>query len=271
LTPDSQPNSTRGVTSVWSACLLHCLHTGVPKTVPAFANCLLSLLLTAAVCQSGCKPVSDDLFLVDSTSIAQAGTVASSSAAGSGSEPAAMPPTPSAGSTASVQPSGPRPARNETVKFEWSESIPGAGVCQATMFTGLFECQVGTIVGRPDVLYGVVNLRLMGTSEAQNLNISGGSITVWDAMMTRVVIAPLSGALQCGTQSFTADIDPTPSDPMPLERQIAWFNPVAQPVTTGTLRGSLDPDLQEIEGDIEIRFDPNARCQGDFSIKGSTQ
>lgn len=271
MTPGSWPNSTRGVTSVRSACLLHCLHTGVPNTVPAFANCLLCLLLTAAVCQSGCKPVSDDLFLVDSTSIAQGGTVASSPAAGSGSEPESLPPTLNAGSDATAQPTGPRPARNESVKFEWSESIPGAGVCQAGKFTGLFECQVGTIVGRPDVLYGVVNLVLMGTSEAQTLNISGGSITVWDAMMTRVVAAPVIGALQCGTQGFTAEIEPTPSDPMPLERQLAWLNPVAQPVTTGSLRGSLDPDLQEIEGDIEIRFDPNARCAGDFSIKGSTQ
>jgi hypothetical protein len=139
------------------------------------------------------------------------------------------------------------------------------------MFTGLFECQVGTIVGRPDVLDGVISLVLKGSSEAQNLNISGGTITVWDATMSRVVVAPLSGALECGTQRFSVEIDPTLSDPMPLERQIAWVNPSAQPVTTGTLRGSLDPDLQEIAGDIEIRFDPNARCAGDFSIKGAAQ
>ena len=271
MSHDPLPNSTRGVTSVRSACLLHCLHTGVHNTVPAFANLLLSLLLTAAVCQSGCKPVSDDLFLVRSTSIAQAGALASSPPAGGASEPEAVPQTPSAGSAAPVQQAGARPARDESVKFEWSESIPGAGACQATMFTGLFECQVPTIVGRPDVLYGVVSLVLMGTSEAQTLNISGGTITVWDGMMTRVVVAPLSGMLQCGTQGFTAEIDATPSDPMPLERQLAWFNPVAQPVTTGSLRGSLDPDLQVIEGDIEIKFDPNARCQGDFSIKGSAQ
>lgn len=270
LTPHPEPNSTRGVTSVRSACLLHCLHTGVPNTVPAFANLWVSLLLTAAVCQSACKPVSDDLFLVDSTSIAQGGVVASSSAAGSGSEPEPLPPTAGAGSDAPAQLNGPRP-RNDSVKFEWTESIPGAGACQATMFTGLFECQVGTIVGRPDVLYGVVNLVLMGTSEAQLLDIRAGTITVWDATMTRVVVAPLSGRLECGSQRFTAEIDATLSDPMPLERQIAWLNPNAQPLTTGTLRGSLDPDLQEIKGDIEINFDPNARCQGDFSIKGSAQ
>jgi hypothetical protein len=138
------------------------------------------------------------------------------------------------------------------------------------MFTGLFECQVQTIVGRPDVLDGVINLVLKGSSEAQTLNIGSGMITVWDATMLRVVVAPLNGDLECGTQRFTAEIDPTISDPMPLERQIAWFNLSAQPLTTGTLRGSLDPDLQEIAGDIAINFD-TARCAGDFSIKGSAQ
>jgi hypothetical protein len=233
---------------------------------------LLTLLLTAAVCQSGCKPVSDDLFLVGSTSIAQGGIAASSAAAaGSASDASALPPTPSAGSGAPVQPVGTRPVRNDSVKFDWTESIPGAGVCQAGMFTGRFECQVGTIVGRPDVLDGVISLVLMGSSEAQNLNISGGTITVWDEMMTRVVVAPVSGELECGSQRFLAEIDATLSDPMPLERQLAWVNPSAQPITTGTLRGSLDPDFQEIEGDIEIKFDPNARCAGDFSLKGAAQ
>lgn len=270
MTPAARLNSTCGVTSVWSACLLHSLHIRVRTTVPAFANLLSTLLLTAAVCQSGCKPVSDDLFLVNEPSLAQGGVVANNHPADTSDDPDAQP-NAAAGSAAPGQPSGTRPPRNDSVKFEWTESIPGAGACQATMFTGLFQCQVGTIVGRPDVLSGVVNLVLMGTSEAQTLDISSGSITVWDAMNTRVVVAPLRGMLACGTQAFTAELDPTLSDPIPFDRQLAWFNPNPQPVTTGTLRGSLDPDLQQIEGDIEIRFDPNARCQGDFSIKGSAQ
>ena len=243
----------------------------MPNTVPAFANCLPSLLLTAAVCQYGCKPVSEDLFLVDSTSIAQGALPASDPAAAAAGNPQQPPAQGVAGGDAPPVPGGTRLPRNDAASFDWTETIPGAGVCKAGIFTGRFECQVGTIVGRPDVLDGVINLVLMGASESPTLNISGGSITVWDSAMQRVVIAPLTGDLECGSQRFAADIDPTLSDPMPLERQIAWFNPNAQPVTTGGLRGSLNPDLQKISGTIEILFDPQARCAGEFSITGSAR
>jgi hypothetical protein len=139
------------------------------------------------------------------------------------------------------------------------------------MFTGRFKCMVATLAGKPDVLDGVINLVLMGSSEAQTLDISGGLITVYDENMNRVVLATLGGELNCGTQRFTATIDPTPSDPMPLERQISWVNLGAQPITTGTLRGSLDPDLQELAGDLVINFDPTAFCAGDFSVKGAVE
>jgi hypothetical protein len=269
LTPDWCSNRTRAETGIVSACLLHCLHTVVPGTVPAFAICTHTLLLTAAVCQSACKPVSDDLFLVDRTSIAQAGATASTPVA---DVPEGTEDQPIAGSSSVVMVTeqtgkGARPKPNSTINFNWTESIPGAGGCQPAMFTGRFFCQVATLTGVPDQLNGVINVVLHGSSETQTLNIDGGQITVYDDNMVRIVIAPVSGGLECGNQRLKASIDATPTDAMPVERQISWVNLNVQPITTGTLTGSLDPDLQQITGDLEINFAPTTRCVGEFSIK----
>jgi hypothetical protein len=126
---------------------------------------------------------------------------------------------------------------------------------------------VATIVGRPDQLNGGINLVLHGSSEAQTLNISGGQITVYDANMNRIVLAPVTGELECGTQRLKATIEPTPSDAWPVERQISWVNFNVQPITVGTLTGSLDPDLQEITGTLQIEFQTNTLCIGEFQVK----
>lgn len=269
LTPNSRNNSTCRETSVASACLLHCLHTVVSNTVPAFAICAHTLLLTAAVCQSACKPVSDELFLVDRTSIAQAGATASAPAVAA--PDGTQDPSAADSSTVITSPgqtvTGARPKPNKAVVFSWSESIPGAGACQPARFTGRFFCQVATITGVPDQLTGMINLVLQGSSETQTLNVDGGQITVYDQNMIRVAIAPVSGGLECGNQRLKATIDATPSDPMPVDRQISWVNFTVQPITTGTLTGSLDPELQQITGDLEINFAPTTRCVGEFSAK----
>jgi hypothetical protein len=135
------------------------------------------------------------------------------------------------------------------------------------MFTGRFFCQVATIVGKPDKLNGSINLVLRGSSETQTLNIDGGQLSVYDENMISIVSAPVLGALECGTQRMRATIDPTATVAMPVDRQISWVNFTVQPITTGTLTGSLDPDLQEITGELEIDFEPTTRCVGEFRIK----
>jgi hypothetical protein len=240
----------------------------VPNTVSAFDICVPVLLLVAAVCQSGCKAVSDDLFLLDPTSIAQAGTSASAPPTDN-DPPDELPMTPDAGASMPAQPStsGSRPSTNSSVVFGWTESIPGAGACQAANFTGSFECMVATIVGRPDRLSGKLQLLLQGSSEEQTLDVGSGQITAYDDNGASVVIAAVNGALECRNQSLTAMLEPTPSAAMPIDRQIAWVNFAVQPITTGMLTGSLDPDLQEITGSLQLMFEPGALCIGKFAVK----
>jgi hypothetical protein len=221
------------------------------------------------VCQFGCNPVRDDLFLVDQ-SIAQAGTSASAAVAGSEGDPVTeVPEMPTAGMSAPEDvETGQRPALNSSVTFAWTESIPGAGACRAAMFTGRFDCMVATLLGRPDKVTGLINLVLHGSSEAQSLNIDGGQISAWDEAMNRIVLATVSGGLDCGSQRLDATIDSTPSDPWPIERQLNWANLNPQLVARGMLVGSLDPDIQEIAGNLELVFDPGGtRCVGMFSAK----
>lgn len=267
MTPHSLRKRTRRETSVTTACLLHCLHTAVQSSLPAFP--IWSALLTAALCQFGCKPVQDDLFQVYPTSIAQAGEPASDGQAGADAQAVLMQANiPKGGAEAGEQTNpGLRPPPNSSVTFDWMESIPGAGACQAAMFTGRFYCMVATIIGKPDQLNGSINLVLRGSSESQTLNIDGGNISVYDESMNNVVITTVSGGLECGTQRLKAMVDPKPTEAMPVERQLSWLNPNVNPVTTGTLTGSLDPQLQEIGGDMELDFEGGTRCVGEFKIK----
>lgn len=161
------------------------------------------------------------------------------------------------------------PPSAPTPTFAWTESIPGAGACQPAMFTGRFYCQIQPLVGDPDQLTGSINLVLRGSSEMQalNIDIDGGQISVYDENMNHIVIASVSGGLQCATQHFEAAIDPTPSNAISLEQAVAWAILNVQPTVSGTLQGSLDPDLQEISGEITLLFDTNARCEGEFQVK----
>jgi hypothetical protein len=153
------------------------------------------------------------------------------------------------------------------VSFDWTESIPGAGACKAAKFTGRFYCEVPLVSGETESLNGSLSLVLQGSTESQSLTIAGGGISVYDVNMNRLLIASVSGGLNCTTQRLEAVVDPTPSAPMPVDRQFSWFNPVVQPTTTGMLDGSLDPDLQEVNGTLELLFEPNARCSGRFGVK----
>jgi hypothetical protein len=209
--------------------------------------------------------VQDDLFQLDLQSIAQAGATASSSQAGAQADAGSLP---KGGAEAVVQSNTvTRPPLNSSVTFDWTETIPGAGSCQAAKFTGPFYCMVATIIGKPDQLNGSINLVLHGSSESQTLNIDGGNISVYDDAGNSIVITGLTGGLECGTQRLKATIEPKATEAMPVERQLSWLNPNVNPVATGKLTGSLDPALQEIGGDMEVDFEGGTRCVGEFNIK----
>ena len=218
----------------------------------------------------------DDLFLVDPT-VSQrpstpplpppaAGQMAAdaataSPAAGSGAPgPDAGPPT-SAGAGGSM-PSGSAPP------FRWTETIPGAGACQAAAFMGQFTCTTDNVVGQ-NKFAGTITLFLKGSSETQLLSVERSQILVYDEDMKLVVSTEMTGILDCNTQQLIAALVPKNSEMMPIERLLNWLNPNATPLMTGMIKGPLDPSLQVIRGDIELVFEPMPKCPGTFSLQGS--
>jgi hypothetical protein len=238
----------------------------------------VQLLMAAACCvtAAGCAPVRDELFVfqpiagrdasMTMPAPPNAGKAAlpmsgPSGAAGSGT--AAQPSAPTVGSSA------PHPHLNPAITFDWTETIPGAGSCQAGKFTGNFSCDVDSIL-LPERFEGSITLVLKGSSEAQSLTIDAGQLLAFDENTKPVVSAThIVGTLNCVTQALSADVLPTKSEVMPAERQVAWLNAAQQPSTSGTLKGSLDPSAQTLQGDLQLLFDPSPTCTGTFSVRAA--
>ena len=216
----------------------------------------------------------DDLFVVDPTGIVprvtppaagsvapDAGTASSAGAAAGSGNPSrdAGPLAGAAGSTTML------PA---TTPFRWTETIPGAGRCQAATFMGQFSCTTDNVVGQ-NRFSGNITLVLKGSSETQLLSVERGQILVFDEDMKLVVSTEMTGLLDCNTQQLIAALVPKNSEMMPLERLLNWLNPNATPVTNGMFKGPLDPNLQVIRGDMQLVFEPMPKCPGTFSLQGT--
>jgi hypothetical protein len=158
------------------------------------------------------------------------------------------------------------PTLNPFANFGWTETIPGAGSCQAGTFNGNFSCKIDALLSM-EPLEGSLSLKLKGSTEAQLLSIGGGQLIAWDQNMKLIVTAPVTGTLDCNSQVLTSYVQPTPSEVMPADRQIAWLNLSAQPVVSGMLKGNLDPRQQTITGDFTLLFDQSPKCVGTFTVR----
>lgn len=234
-------------------------------------------MLAAALCQCSCSPVRDDLFVVDPSAnssrpttavvpppragqmASDAGPVTSAAGSGSANVDSGMPASAGAGGTRQLP---------STPPFKWTETIPGAGACQAAMFTGQFSCTVDSLSG-PETFTGTIFLTLKGSSETQLLSVERGQINVVDDDMKLVVSTDMTGLLDCNTQQLVAALVPKSSEMMPLNRMLNWLSPNATPTVSGMLKGPLDPNRQSIQGDIQLLFDPMPKCPGTFSLQGS--
>jgi hypothetical protein len=229
------------------------------------------------LCQYSCSPVRDELFVVDPSGVMRpstppvqgpaAGQMASDAstgqpAAGSGAASLDAGVPTSAGTGGNTQP------LQSTPPFRWTETIPGAGACQAATFMGQFTCSTDNVVGQ-NKFAGTITLVLKGSSETQLLSVERGQILVFDEDMKLVVSTEMTGLLDCNTQQLIAALVPKSSEMMPIDRLLNWLNPNATPVTSGMLKGPLDPNLQVIRGDIQLVFEPMPKCPGTFSLQGS--
>ena len=158
------------------------------------------------------------------------------------------------------------PVLNPFADFGWTETIPGAGSCQAGTFNGNFMCKIDAILSN-EPLEGSLSLKLKGATEAQLLSVGGGQLIAWDQNMKLIVTAPVTGTLDCNTQVLTSYVQPTPSEVMPADRQIAWLNLSSQPVVSGMLKGNLDPTQQTISGAFTLLFDQSPHCVGTFTVR----
>jgi len=246
----------------------------VTRAIHSFPDLLRIVLVWATVCQSGCRGVREELFVVDPAEpMGQAGMQGPAPEAGGSATGAdvtdATASVPQAGVSGVDSSAESNPSRGANVTFNWSESIPGAGACRAAWFNGTFSCEVEALLDAadPEILIGSIVFHLGGSSEAQTLTVENGQISAYDESSNNVFIAGVTGSLDCSTQHLECSVDPTPTNPMPIERQLRWLNPDVQPHVTGTLKGSLNPDLQEISGDLELVFEPSPRCVGTFQVR----
>ena len=160
------------------------------------------------------------------------------------------------------------PAVPITPPFRWTETIPGAGGCQAATFMGQFSCAVDGIAGQ-NKFAGTITLLLKGSSETQLFSVDRGQILVFDEDMKLVVSTQMTGLLDCSTQQLVAELVPKSSEMMPLERVANWFSVNQTPMTTGMLKGPLDTSLQVISGDITLVFEPMPKCPGKFTLQST--
>jgi hypothetical protein len=241
----------------------------VLRAVQIFRLGVGALLLMAA----GCDPVREELFVVQTQAIAGV----------SPAPVAGMPAMPRAGIGGSgggagrapitvtfAGEGGSDPRLDPHATFQWTETIPGGGSCAQATFTGTFSCTIdGSFLLGPDVLDGALTLTLSGSSEAQALAATQSQLLAFDQSMKMVLVAPLTGGLNCSTQALALDVSPSTTEPLSIERQFAWLTLMPQPIVTGTVKGALDRRTQEIQGDVTLQFEPGPQCIGTFSVRAA--
>lgn len=232
-------------------------------------------LLTAAACAHACTPVRDELFSVDegmggrAAATTMAHVTAGNSASGNGGAGGAAAHGGKDGGVDAAAPNNDAaqdPALNPFADFGWTETIPGAGSCQAGTFNGQFSCNIDSPLSS-EPLVGSLSLKLKGATEAQLLSIGGGQLITWDENMKLIVTAPVTGTLDCTTQVLTSYVQPTTSEVMPVDRQLTWLNLSSQPTVSGMLKGDLDPTQQTISGQFTLLFDQSPHCVGTFTVR----
>jgi len=233
-------------------------------------------MLAAALCQWSCSAVRDDLFAIDESDPVWSEVPARKPDSGS---PVVVDASavPSGGAAAPAADGGmglagaggsARPGPSTAPPFRWTETIPGAGACQAATFMGQFSCTVDGLVG-DNQFSGTLVLFFKGASETQLFSVDRSQITVYDESMKAIVSTEMTGLLDCSTERLIAALVPKMSEMMPLERIANWLSVNPTPIVSGTLKGPLDPDFQTISGEITLVFEPMPRCTGTFRLQGS--
>ncbi|HKU44794.1 MAG TPA: hypothetical protein VJR89_41835 [Polyangiales bacterium] len=155
------------------------------------------------------------------------------------------------------------------VRFDWTETVPGRGMCSGSVFIGSFNCTVQNSL--PARLDGTIVLNLMGPNESQQLDAESGILAVTlDPTGMNNITAPVNGKVVCSNnRSFLGDVPPT----MPTADQTGVLFQVfsgllcaSNNVVKGTLVGTLDADALSLRGDIMLGVGA-CNCRGTFDLR----
>jgi hypothetical protein len=238
----------------------------MPAKSPTPWNSLPVWPLIALLC-AACSPNGDQIFTIDSLAFqAQAGTVADAASGQSGNSANAGGSARNAGTTGGA--AGSSSAHlDPNVTFDWTETAPGRGSCAGQTFVGNFTCVVSPVLFSPNV-EGSLMLAFGGSLENQPLALTDGQLVAFDDSNAALLMAPLTGKLDCGSRIAMLELTPTMTDVLPLTRQIGWVLPMSQPMIAGTLHGNFDASALTINGDVALTFaDTQTKCLGTFSVQ----
>ncbi|HEY2733961.1 MAG TPA: hypothetical protein VGI70_08250, partial [Polyangiales bacterium] len=233
----------------------------MPPAHPTFPSFYRAWAVGLWLLMAACSPNRDAIFALDQQastrlagraghgSVGEAGSGAAGSAGQAGGAPAA------AGSAGASS-----PHLDPNVTFNWNETAPGTGSCAPQTMIGSFSCDVAPAILSPHV-EGSLRMTFGSTSETQILPLSVGQLTAFDDTDQQLVMAPMTGQLDCGTNMATVDMTATMTVVLPLTRQLAWILPSSQPTMTGNLAGTFNDATQTMTGDVTLLFaDTSTKC-----------
>lgn len=153
----------------------------------------------------------------------------------------------------------PRADLDPNVTFDWQETTPGGGACEAGTYTGTFQCELIYDTTMPDAGSGVIVTGPITLHFEKSKN--GEFLELADAKLEGVGMdvfgftADLSGELDCTTLQFMS------------QAQNGMYGlglPITIPLGTvdGTLAGALDTQNHELNGTWTLTADGGITCIG---------
>ena len=149
----------------------------------------------------------------------------------------------------------PDPPLDRTVKFAWTETLPGKGTCRQGQYIGRFTCVTDADAASslfPLPPSGQLVFTLEGSVEEQILSITEGSVKDEFGLF---FIGGLRGTLQCTDKQFQA-----------VSVEGISYSLFGTSTFEATLEGEFDDQSLVIEGDFTMVDPEGQRCSGTFEV-----
>jgi hypothetical protein len=141
------------------------------------------------------------------------------------------------------------------LKFDWKETLPGMGTCQAGSYTGTFTCMYGDLP-----VSGPITLVFTKSADGEFLDLSHGEL-MGTAMDFIGFSCTLDGRLDCATLTFQASAE---------NGMYGFGDPSVLPfgMFDGMLTGMLDTQTLTLSGDWDLGTTGDTqRCTGPWTAQ----